>query len=290
AEMTNAVTGKVRTLDLDDDGLVDRLYAADLGGRVWRLDVHNPSEEGDYFHVTGGVMASLGGAESAQSADNRRFYYAPDIALGTAGGRNFFNLTIASGYRAHPKDGSIQDYFYVLRDYYPFSELGLSENAAAEYVGLYGYTHDDLADIATLQSNPETLVAGFKMPLATASGEKVLAETRIFQNNAIFTSYLPQNELTRGCFASLGSGQLYSVNLGTGDLDVDALDRPGIPPEVVYIFTEDDNVGVEPTTCFGKQCVNTEEEPLEEWADGEGEDEEDEDARISRAEISLLAI
>ncbi|MEO0421594.1 MAG: PilC/PilY family type IV pilus protein [Pseudomonadota bacterium] len=284
ADMNNAITGTIRTLDLDNDGLVDRMYAADLGGRVWRLDVHNPREEGDEFKVTGGVMASVGGVESAQPFDNRRFYYAPDLALGAANGSNFFNLTIASGYRAHPKDGTIKDYFYVLRDYYPFLELGNSDDPAAEYVSRYGFTHDTLSEISVLQNDPNALVSGFKLPLVTAAGEKVLAQTRIFQNNALFTSYLPQNELTRGCFAALGSGQLYSVDLSTGGVNVDALDRPGIPPEVVYIFTEDDATGIEPETCFGKLCTDPGGEEQEEGGDGEGEedDEDDEDDEPGR--------
>jgi type IV pilus assembly protein PilY1 len=273
-EMTNAITGKIRTLDLDGDGFVDRLYAADLGGRVWRLDVHNPDQEGEAFNVTGGVMASLGGAAAADAASNRRFYYAPDIALGSAGGRNFFNITVASGYRAHPKDTGITDHFYVLRDYYAFHEIGTSDNPQGEYVAKYGYTHDDMSDIATLQSDPDALVPGFKMALTVTPGEKVLSETRIFQNKATFSSYLPQNALTRGCFAALGRGQLYSIDLGTGGIGIDELDKPGIPPEVVYIFTEDDDAGYTPSTCFGDYCADAGEE---EESDGEEQSESDDD-------------
>jgi type IV pilus assembly protein PilY1 len=256
-EMTNAVTGQIRVLDLNDDGFADRLYAADLGGRVWRFDVHNPDAEGEFFNVTGGVLASLGGAASATASDNRRFYYAPDIALGAADGENFFNVVIASGYRAHPKDAGIADHFYVIRDYYPFAELGLSEDPAGEYVARYGFTHDDLSDISVLSTDPDALVPGFRMPLTAAPGEKVLSEARIFQNKATFTSYLPENELTQGCFTALGGGQLYSIDLGTGGVAVEALDKPGIPPEVVYVFTDDEETGYVPPTCFGDDCPDT---------------------------------
>jgi type IV pilus assembly protein PilY1 len=273
AGMDNAITGQIRVLDLNDDGFVDRMYAADLGGRVWRFDVHNPDAEGEFFNVTGGVLASLGGAEPGPPADNRRFFYAPDVATGSAGGENFFNITIASGYRAHPKDDGINDYFYVLRDYYPFEDLGLTEDPASEYVAKYGFVQNDLSDIATLASNPDTLVPGYKMALVAAGGEKVLSETRIFQNKATFTSYLPQNELTRGCFAALGSGKLYNIDLGTGGIAVEELDKPGIPPEVVYIFTEDDDTGYTPPTCFGDQCEGYGEEEGEGGEEEEGDDD-----------------
>jgi type IV pilus assembly protein PilY1 len=281
ADMTNAITGQVRVLDLDDDSFADRLYAADLGGRVWRFDVHNPDAEGESFSVTGGVLASLGGAESAAASSNRRFYYAPDIALGAADGRNFFNITIASGYRAHPKDVALQDYFYVLRDYYPFSELGLGETGEAEYVDRYGYVHDDLADLSLLQSDPDTLVAGYRMALTSAAGEKVLSETRIFQNKATFTSFLPQNELTRGCFAALGSGQLYSIHLGSGSVAREDLDKPGIPPEVVYVFTEDEGTGYVPPTCFGDDCGESGGGESGEGGEGDGEGDGDEDRPVA---------
>ena len=276
ADMVSAITGAIRVVDLNADGFADRLYAADLGGRVWRFDVHNPRVEGDRFHITGGMVASLGAAEGGDTGDNRRFYYAPDIALGQAGDKDFFNITIASGYRAHPKYEGLEDYFFVLRDYYPFDELGLSENPAAEYTERYGFTKGDLTYIGELANDPDAPVNGFYMPLLTAAGEKVLSETRIFQNKANFTSYLPQNELTQGCFAALGTGQLYSVDLGSGGVGVEELDKPGIPPEVVYIFTEDEDTGYVPPTCFGDYCGDEDPPEGEEGGD-EGEDDDDDD-------------
>jgi type IV pilus assembly protein PilY1 len=274
ADMVNAITGDIRVLDLDDDGLADRLYAADLGGRVWRFDIHNPDEEGESFSVTGGVMASLGGASSEAPTDNRRFYYAPDVATGTAGGRNFFNITVASGYRSHPKDLAIDDHFYVIRDYYPFEELGQSEDPPAEYVSRYGYVHDDMVDIGQLQKEPDALVAGHRMGLDFAPGEKVLSETRIFQNKANFTSYLPESDQVKGCFAALGGGQLYSVDLSTGGIGVEQLDKPGIPPEIVYIFTEDKDQGYVPPTCYGDYCIDPEEDGENPPGGDDGEDDE----------------
>lgn len=271
-DMVSAITGAIRVVDLNGDGLADRLYAADLGGRLWRLDVHNPEEEGDRFHVTGGVMASLGGAEGGGTGDNRRFYYAPDVALGEAAGRTFFNITLASGYRAHPKDASISDRFYVIRDYYPFTALGTGDNPEAEYVEKYGFVEDDLLSISALEADPAGLPPGYMMPLVSAAGEKVLSETRIFQNKATFTSYLPENELTEGCFPALGSGQLYQVDLGGGGTQVEELDKPGIPPEVVYIFTEDEDTGYVPPTCFGDHCIDPGDGG--DGEDGDGEDEE----------------
>ena len=82
SKMTNAIVGEVRAVDLTGDGYVDRMYAADMGGRVWRFDVAN----GQYpcSWCMGGVFASLGCGDSADakpSANNRRFFYAPDVVV-----------------------------------------------------------------------------------------------------------------------------------------------------------------------------------------------------------------
>ncbi len=47
-EMKNAIPGDVRVFDLSGDGFADRMYAADLGGRVWRFDfLQRPRIVGD---------------------------------------------------------------------------------------------------------------------------------------------------------------------------------------------------------------------------------------------------
>ncbi len=63
--------------------LADRMYAADIGGQVWRFDIWNGRDRSQL--VTGGVLANLGAAEPrptpATAADARGFFNAPDVAL-----------------------------------------------------------------------------------------------------------------------------------------------------------------------------------------------------------------
>jgi type IV pilus assembly protein PilY1 len=253
-DMTNAIAATVRVLDLDVDGLADRMYVGDLGGRLWRFDVHNPTPDNTTFSITGGAIASLGGAESDAASANRRFYYAPDVALGSAGPYTFLNITIGSGYREQPKDTVTDDYFYVVRDYNAFTALGLGPDAANDYIEGYGITHELLP---TLQdgTEPPDDAPGFKLPLNAAAGEKVLAESRIFQNVAYFTSFSPEQEVQAdACYTYLGAGRMYAVNLGSGAVDETLLDRPGVPPEPVFFFEEPPVSDSEPNTCFGPGC------------------------------------
>src|SRR5690606_32750329 len=122
-DMRYSIPADVKVIDLDGDGFADRIYAADMGGQIWRLDIFNGRPASQL--VTGGVIARLGAAASpspaeAAPADTRRFYYAPDVALATTAGRTFLHIGIGSGYRAHPNSTDTNDRFHALRDHVAF--------------------------------------------------------------------------------------------------------------------------------------------------------------------------
>src|SRR5690606_30898530 len=81
SDMDYSIPADVKVIDLDADGFADRMYAADMGGQVWRFDIFNGQPASSL--VTGGVIAQLGsaGLGSPTVADARRFYYSPDVAL-----------------------------------------------------------------------------------------------------------------------------------------------------------------------------------------------------------------
>ena len=191
AKMTNSIPGDVRVVDLSGDGFADRMYAADMGGRVWRFDIRNGQSAADL--VWGGVFASLGNGDLAVKTDatkNRRFFYAPDVALMKVGTTNFINIGIGSGHREKPiTDVTVVNRFYSLRDFNVFSQVqntqykatcGTSETSPCHQIVTDGDTR--LVDVST-DINP-TIPAGgvgWRMNLQDA-GEKVLAESRTFQN------------------------------------------------------------------------------------------------------------
>ena len=53
--MNNSIPGRITVIDTNGDGFADRMYAGDMGGRVWRFDIINGS--GASTLVTGGVIA-----------------------------------------------------------------------------------------------------------------------------------------------------------------------------------------------------------------------------------------
>jgi type IV pilus assembly protein PilY1 len=261
ASMTHGIPADVRVFDLTGDGYADRMYAADMGGRVWRFDIFNGQTRPNL--VTGGVFASLGNAHlgSHPNATTRRFYSAPDAAFLSAGGRTWINLGIGSGYRGHPLNLDTEDRFYSLRDHQPFARL-----TQAQYNSATVITEADVNLIDITDDITPTIPAGasgwrldLRRPSAGFTGEKSLAEARTVASNIQFTTYEPNNASTpqsTSCAPGLGTNRLYTISAFTGapvydrenpadppdsadDRDTE-LAQGGIAPEVVYVFTDSD--------------------------------------------------
>jgi type IV pilus assembly protein PilY1 len=257
--MNNSIPSGIRVIDFDSDGFGDRMYAADTGGRVWRLDiitdtdataagvqVPNASEL-----VTGGRFATLGAADPEAGSDNaatRRFYNTPDVALIRRRGTDvYLNVALGSGWRGHPLNTDIQDFFFSLRDYSPFTKF-----TQADYNSRAPIVVDDLVDITTnvTPSIPDGTL-GWRLELRLPSGfegEKVLAESRTFDNQVFFPTYLPETQ--SGDCAPIGSNRAYAVNVDNGspvqDINRDGETTPtdrytdlaigGIAPSVQFFF------------------------------------------------------
>ncbi|MGH8495815.1 MAG: pilus assembly protein [Gammaproteobacteria bacterium] len=264
AGMQNAIPGDVRVIDLDQDGFADRLYAADMGGRIFRFDIFSGQARGSL--VTGGVFAELGAAGQATptSTDNRRFYNAPDVSLVNSpqsGRPPYLNVAIGSGYRAHPLNTDTQDRFYSLRDPTVFPKL-----TQAQFDAQTPITHTDLDDVTTTLTPtipPDS--RGWWIDLA--AGEKVLAEARTFSNQIFFTTLTPVGQDPTNPCLPAAQNRLYVVDVLDGspvtNLDGQGADdaltlsdrgrdlnQGGIAPEVVFLFPEYD-----PTACPpGETC------------------------------------
>jgi type IV pilus assembly protein PilY1 len=252
-KMTNAIPGDITVLDTDGDGLADRMYTADLGGRIWRFDIFNGNTSGNPL-VTGGALAQLGRGNVAGStqADNRRFYNGPDVALVQRRGISpYFNIAIGSGYRAHPLDASITDRFFAVRDKAPFAHW-----TQAMYSGATPVLDADLVDIT---SSPGTIPVpaaspGWKLSMTLhGSGEKILGESTTISNVILFTSFQPGSpDPTSPCLPT-NINRAYAVTIGSGapaldfnedgivnatDLSFD-LQQQGIVGEVNVAFLRD---------------------------------------------------
>ena len=271
ASMTHAIPANIRVVDVTGDGFADRMYAGDMGGRVWRFDIYNGQPKASL--VTGGVFASLGNAHLSThpNSSTRRFYSAPDVAYLRGGGRSWLNIAIGSGYRGHPLNIETQDRFYSLRDYRPLARLTQAQyNAAAAITEADASLIDVTNDIAPLIP---VGASGWRMdlrrPAAAWTGEKSLSEARTVNNMIQFTTYEPSSASTvisNSCSPGVGVNRLYTVSAftaapvlnrsnpllppaSTADRD-SRLAQGGIAPEVVWVFPPPANE----VTCVGAEC------------------------------------
>jgi hypothetical protein len=104
-EMDAPILARPVPIDINGDGLDDRIYVADTAGRLWRLDLKPDAELEDWATVR--LFADLSGD------DTRGFIAAPDVALhvGSDGAR-WFSIAIGS----YSRTPAAENRFYVLRD------------------------------------------------------------------------------------------------------------------------------------------------------------------------------
>ncbi len=257
ADMTNAIPSDVRVIDLTGDGRADRLYVADMGGRLFRFDVHNGNSlTGEDPFITGGRIASLGAGdlETPTTADNRRFYYAPDVSLVRSDSGDFMNIGLGSGYRAHPLNTETEDAFYAVWDPYTFDPPPLAdENDPYSFDYGYGIVDKLLPaegeNSVTDLTDPDTPLpngaVGWKIDLAGV-GEKVLSEARTFQGQIFFNTYTPGVVNANPCAPAVGQARSYVVDLkgaAIGDERGTNLDQGTIPSEPVFVFPPPDDEG-----------------------------------------------
>ena len=276
-DMDHSIPADVRVIDITGDGLADRMYAADMGGRIWRFDVFNGEPAATL--VAGGVFASLGNAHESThpTSTTRKFYNAPDVALLNSGGHTWINIAIGSGYRGHPLNTDIEDRFYSLRDHMPLRRLTQSEYEDGDVFETITHDTDSLTDVTAFVDGAPVAVepgaAGWYLDLQQSgswTGEKVLSEARTVANLIQFPTWEPSSgEVTElACEQpAAGLNRLYTVSafnaapvieqnsqagLTVGDRSK-PLEQSGIAPEVVWLFPSPDN----PEDCVGAECRPT---------------------------------
>jgi len=285
ANMVNSIPANISAVDITGDGYINYLFAADTGGRVFRIDL-NPSNTNANNFAIGGMIASLAGSDAAS---NRRFYNKPNVALvKDKQYGDYLTISIGSGHRAHPiQTTAVSNRFYVIKDTSPYqvppvlnpnsdpsdddierySDMVKTEassnsgtvsptklyNATTLMKGTINYD-----DIAPYMNNG----GGWYVTFDT-SGEKVLAESTTFSGAIIFTTFSPTASNTTTCGADTGTSRIYAINQksATASIDLDGdgnkessklLAHSGIAPRPVVIYRK----GGGKTIAIGTETIN----------------------------------
>jgi type IV pilus assembly protein PilY1 len=235
--MTYAMPADVTLVDRDFDGFIDRIYAADLGGNIWRVDLKPPTGAPNYgpssWQTT--LLAALGGTGTTK----RKFFFPPDVVL-----TKKYDVVLAiSGDREHPlatnQAKNIVNRFYMVKD----TNVGMSAS---------GWTavRDDTSSTADAQ--PPALfnatsaaytgtLSGFYVTLQglDSKGNPSLGEKGVNAPTTVgglvhFGTNQPTPPSANSCKANLGTARSYAINFLTGATTQTVLDGGGLAPSPVF--------------------------------------------------------
>lgn len=241
----HSIVSDIAILDSDYDGYIDRLYATDTGGDVWRVDMPSENPKNPENPWTYHKLASLGGASKAQ---DRRFFYKPLLARTmfskvsetTINGKKTFTridtpfdaVLIGSGNRAKPLATDTNDQLFMIRDINTVTQSFTGNNipkviTQSELMNInsdpFGNALNDVSKFTELEAELSAF-QGWYYDL-TAAGEKSLAASTVIGGVAYFTTYTPNKSsgIDR-CSLTKGSGSMYAFHLHYGTKVYDNLE------------------------------------------------------------------
>lgn len=226
AGMTYSIPADITLVDRDFDGYIDRLYAADTGGNIWRVDLQ-PTGTGDVSTWQATQLAALGGSGTTK----RKFFFPPDVVLT----KSYDVVLDVTGDREHPllsqQAVAIVNRFYMVKD----TKVGMSAT---------GWTtvRDDTSSIAN--ALPSALfnatttaydgsLSGFYVTLVGAGEKGVNAPTTV-GGYTYFGTNQPIVPTDTTCQANLGTARTYAVSFLTGTSTSHVLDGGGLAPSPVF--------------------------------------------------------
>lgn len=262
-EGTDSIPSSIGILDSTGNGLVDRLYAGDTGGNVWRIDLLGDTKTD--FSVF--KLASLGGDTNVT---DKRFFYEPSIVrtfiaetietevtdkegvtstITVHQEKPYDAILIGSGDRSNPLGTDTADSFFMIKDEHIVSQTfsatsTRSTPAVLTKSDLFDFTTDRFAATMTSQER-ETLElevsakSGWFIDF-TQTGEKNTSSAIVLNGIAYYTSFIPPefSAVLVDCKPPTGKGRLYAVDLALGtkrydnkvltELDGEFLDTPTI--------------------------------------------------------------
>lgn len=207
--LTYPVPGDIAALnsDFDPDNYLDRVYFADTGGRVWRLNIgySNSATTWDLRRV-----ATVGGG--------RKFLFSPDVIYNTT----YNAVLIGSGDREHPFETATTNRFYMFKD----SKTSTPPDPDNEGDGI---EEADLCDITNYYTNTTSVnsclasTAKYGWYYTLGTGEKVVGSATSQNQTVFFGTNVPSSVINHAgyCGSDLGEGRIYALDARNGSSTID---------------------------------------------------------------------
>jgi type IV pilus assembly protein PilY1 len=270
--MTYSIPSDITLLNRDYDlnpGYIDRLYAADVGGNIWRVDLE-PTTGTAPSNWTVTKFASLGGSGSPK----RKFFFPPDVVTT----KDFDMVMAGTGDREHPLYSASTTSSYAVKNrFYGLRDPNVGREVAPGWVAITDATAStgtavpgDLTHVvppSTLYDAATATDKGFYIDMPNA-GEKIVNAATTVGGFSYFGTNAPPLPTSQAC-TNLGTARGYQVNFLTGATRSNVIDGGGLPPSpVAGLVTIDMGGGTEKTfpfllgpnpdpSCQGPDCTSS---------------------------------
>jgi len=262
AGMNYSIPSDITLLDRDHDGYTERLYTADTGGNIWRVDLE-PSAGVTPNKWQVNKLAALGCAAGVCSSGvPRKFFFPPSVVpIGSTGAANAYDaVLIGSGDREHPlysTNGNsaymVTNRLYMLKD----------TNTGKDGSGLALITEPALYDATSAPYN--NTLSGFYITLGV--GEKAVNAPLTASGITYMGTNQPTPPSSISCNASLGTARSYSIDIFSGTYQNVVLEGGGLPPSPVAGIALVD--GQKRSFCIG--CIDSQSSKKSALENGAGE-------------------
>lgn len=213
-------------IDTDKDGFIDRVYAADLGGNIWRFNLCKKTDDVSCSisgNWSGGIFFQGSGSEKIFTALSAAWDQQGRLWLYWGTGNKENPSLVVSGY---------QNKIYGVQDENSDSALNI----------------ENLGIVSSYKTNPSGYNGWYHR--LEGSGEKMISDPVVFKNKLYFTAYTPPAEGADICDRT-GTSKLYYLDYLNGQGSCDNLGS-GLASSVVIVTGKKDAAFMTMTSGGGK--------------------------------------
>lgn len=229
AGMTYSIAADIALMDRDRDGKIERLYAADVGGNIWRVDLETTDgNTPDRWRVS--KLAALGcdTGPCASGTAPRKFLYPPDVVpVGVAGTTGSYDaVLLSSGDREHPLYSPAANSAYNVRNkFFMIKDTSTSQASAPRST----VTLADLTDVTSRDYDGSR--SGYYFSFSY--GEQGVNAPVTSAGYTYFGTNQSNTTSANMCAANLGAARTYQVKTLTGNHAYTLFTGGGLPPSPV---------------------------------------------------------
>ena len=213
SNMKYCIPSDITPVDVDGNGLIERLYVGDVGGEIWRFDIGDMSNTASW---TGELIFKGSG----------KIFYPPDVTFESNRGSGTYDmLFFGTGDREKPNNSPVVNTLYSIKDY----DTLASPLTALTEGNLIDVTQDVLQSSSATQTQKQNILtslqsaSGWYIRLNQSAGEnpdpgeKCSGPAVVLGGAVYYTTFTPTPVNTQTvCTLGTGSGNVYILQYQTG--------------------------------------------------------------------------